>query len=164
VAERNLRREAVCRDIDPARLVFGARLALPEYMARYRSLDLFPDTLPYNAGATASDALWAGVPVLTRPGTTFAGRVAASLLTALEMPELIATSQQHFEDLAVNLASEPAQLARVREKLVRKRLTAPLFDARAFTMHLELAYKQIAERFYKGLPPDHILPRSAAAL
>jgi predicted O-linked N-acetylglucosamine transferase (SPINDLY family) len=164
VAERNLHREAARRGIDPARLVFGARLALPEYMARYRALDLFLDTLPYNAGATASDALWAGVPVLTRPGTTFAGRVAASLLTALEMPELIATSQQDFEDLAVNLASEPEHLARVREKLLSKRLTAPLFDARAFTMQLELAYEQIAERHYKGLPPDHILPRSAATL
>lgn len=164
VAARNLRREAARREIDPARIVFGARLALPEYMARYRALDLFLDTLPYNAGATASDALWAGVPVLTRPGATFAGRVAASLLMALEMPELIATSPQDFEDLAVELATHPARLAQVREKLANKRLTAPLFDARAFTMQIELAYEQIAARHYDGLPPDHILPRSAATL
>ncbi len=164
VAERNLRRAAARRDIDPDRIVFGARMALPEYMARYRTLDLFLDTLPYNAGATASDALWAGVPVLTRPGTTFAGRVAASLLTALQMPELIAADQQQLEDLAVELANHPGRIAQLRERLARQRLASPLFDARAFAMHLESAYEQVVARYYHGLPPDHILPRSAATL
>jgi predicted O-linked N-acetylglucosamine transferase (SPINDLY family) len=164
VAERNLRREAAHRGIDPARIVFGARLALPEYMARYRALDLFLDTLPYNAGATASDALWAGVPMLTRAGTTFAGRVAASLLMALQMPELIAADQQQFEDMAVDLATDPARFAHLRERLARQRLASPLFDARAFAMHLESAYEQAVARHYEGLPPDHILPRTAATL
>jgi protein O-GlcNAc transferase len=102
--------------------------------------------------------------VLTRPGATFAGRVAASLLMALEMPELIASNPQDLEDLAVELATHPARLAQVREKLANKRLTAPLFDARAFTTQIELAYEQISARHYDGLPPDHILPRSAATL
>ncbi|MFI4890372.1 MAG: tetratricopeptide repeat protein [Steroidobacterales bacterium] len=156
VAERNLRREAAHCGIEPNRIVFAARLPIPEYLARYRAMDLFLDTLPYNAGATASDALWAGLPVLTRPGTTFAGRVAASLLNAIEMPELIATGQQDYEDLAVHLAGNPAHLEALRQKLAHKRTTAPLFDVQLFTKHLESAYAQIHARYLARLPPDHI--------
>ncbi len=155
-AERNLRREAGRLGIEPGRVVFGRRVPLPEYMARYLAMDLFLDTLPYNAGATAGDALWAGLPVLTRLGTTFAGRVAASLLNGLEMPELITASQQQYEDLAVHLAASPQALAALRAKLADKRLTAPLFDVHRFTAHLESAYAQIHARHLAHRPPDHI--------
>jgi protein O-GlcNAc transferase len=155
-ADRNLRLEAVRRGIDPGRVIFGKRLLLSDYLARYDALDLFLDTLPYNAGTTASDALWAGLPVVTLQGGTFPGRVAASLLNALGLPELITTTQTAYEDLAVRLATDPEQLAGLRRKLERQRLIAPLFDTRLFTTFLESAYAAIHARYRKDLPPDHL--------
>jgi predicted O-linked N-acetylglucosamine transferase (SPINDLY family) len=156
VAERNLRAEAQRRGVDPARIVFAGRLSLPGYLARYRAMDLFLDTLPYNAGTTASDALWAGLPVLTRPGTTFAGRVAASLLQAIGIPELIAASPTEYEDMAVQLASDPSRLAGLRQRLEQQRLRAPLFDVRRFTASLESAYIRIHARRQAQLPPEDL--------
>src|SRR5262249_2423241 len=127
-----------------------------EHLARYRVADLFIDTLPYNAHATASDALWAGLPVLTQIGETFAGRVAASLLTAIDLPELIASTQQPYEDLAIQLATSRGKLASIRRKLVDNRLTEPLFNTQSFTQDIERAYTAIYERYQKGLPPQHM--------
>ena len=155
-ASANLRREAAARGIDGGRLVFGPRLAAADYLARYRAADLFLDTLPYNAGTTASDALWAGLPVLTRIGQSFAGRVAASLLTAIDMPELITTTQEQYEALAVELATDSRRLGRVRHKLEQNRSTKPLFDTQLFTRRIESAYVKMYERYQAGLPPDHI--------
>ena len=156
----NLRKEAAARGVDAQRLVFGARLPAPLYLARYKSCDLFLDTLPYNAGTTASDALWAGLPVLTCRGDTFAGRVGASLLSALEMPELIAKDLAQYEELAVDLALRPAHLEKIKQQLGRQRLSAPLFDTPRFTRHLEAAYTGIYERYHAGLPPAELIRTS----
>jgi predicted O-linked N-acetylglucosamine transferase (SPINDLY family) len=154
--QSNLRARATRHGVDPRRLIFGERLPPPEYLARYRAVDLFLDTLPYNAGATASDALWAGLPVLTLAGQAFAGRIAASLLKAIGLPELITTTRREYEDLAVALAENPSRLAQIREKLDHTRLTSPLFATDRFARHLEAAYVAIHERYLAGLAPVHI--------
>jgi predicted O-linked N-acetylglucosamine transferase (SPINDLY family) len=155
-AQRNLRKEAVDRGVAADRLVFGKRLPTPEYLARYRTADLFLDTLPYNAGTTASDALWAGLPVLTRIGESFAARVAASLLNAIGLPELVTTSQEEYEATAIRLARDPARLAAFKDRLHRNRLTMPLFDCEQFTRHLESAYTQMYAHYQVDLSPEHI--------
>ena len=155
-AVANLRKEARHRGIDPERLVFAKRMPLPEHLARHRVADLFLDTLPYNAHTTASDALWAGLPVLTLAGESFASRVAASLLTAVDLPELIVSSQRDYEELAVALAADPERLSLFRNRLERNRLTTPLFDTPRFTRHLEAALSQMMHLYYRDLPPDHI--------
>jgi predicted O-linked N-acetylglucosamine transferase (SPINDLY family) len=152
----NLTREAKLRGVDPEHLVFAKRLPAPEYLARYRVADLFLDTLPYNAGTTASDALWAGLPVLTLIGETFAGRMAASLLNAIKLPELITYSQDEYEAMAVRLAAHPDELMNIKQKLADNRLTTPLFDTPQFTRNIEAAYTQIYERYHADLAPDHI--------
>jgi predicted O-linked N-acetylglucosamine transferase (SPINDLY family) len=152
----NLRREASARGIDIERLVFAKRMALSDHLARHRSADLFLDTLPYNAHTTASDALWAGLPFLTRIGETFAGRVAASLLHAVGLPELITRTREEYERIAIDLATHPTKLALIRAKLAQNRLTAPLFDTQLFTRQLESAYEAMYERHRKGLPHHHI--------
>ncbi len=124
----NLRNEAQRRGIDPSRLVFAPRMPVDEHLARHRQADLFLDTLPFNAHTTASDALWAGLPVLTRIGEAFPGRVAASLLTAIGLPELVTRSSEDYEARAIQLALEPATLAGIKSKLAANRLTTPLFD------------------------------------
>ncbi len=159
-AARNLRNEAQARDVSPSRLVFARRLALPEHMARHRLADLFLDTLPCNAHTTASDALWAGLPVLTCLGETFSGRVAASLLNAIRLPDLIAQSGHEYERLAIDLATNPARLAEIRNRLAGNRLTAPLFDVPLFARHIEAAYTAMYERYLEALPPAHIHVRA----
>jgi predicted O-linked N-acetylglucosamine transferase (SPINDLY family) len=155
-ATRNLRAAVHESGLDPGRIVFGDYLPMPDYLARYRVADLFLDTLPYNAGTTASDALWAGLPVLTRAGNTFASRVAASLLTAVGLPELITATVAEYEDLAVELATSPPRLAAIRQRLAANRLSSPLFDSARFTRSLESAYGVIYDRCVAGLPPEHI--------
>jgi predicted O-linked N-acetylglucosamine transferase (SPINDLY family) len=157
-AVRNLRREAQNRGVDPSRLVFAQRLPLNEdHLARHRLADLFLDTLPYNAHTTASDALWAGLPVLTRLGETFAGRVAGSLLNAVGLPELITTTPETYEQMAIELATRPERLAAIKHKLAENRLTAPLFDTKLFTKHIEAAYTAMHARSQADLAPDHIV-------
>lgn len=156
VAEQNLLKEAQRAGVDSQRMVFCKRLAVADYLARYRTMDLFLDTLPYNAGTTASDALWAGLPVLTCMGQGFAGRVAASLLNAIELPELITATPAQYENLAVHLATNPAHLSQIKQKLAQNRLKTSLFDTRSFTKHLEFAYTKIQERHQAGLLPEHI--------
>lgn len=155
-AIRNMRTEAAARGIDPARLVFAKRAPRPDYMIRLRLADLFLDTAPYNAGTTASDALWMGLPVLTLLGTTFAGRMAASLLTAIDMCELIAPTAEQYEAMAIALAKDPAHLSAIARKLAAHRSTTRLFDTRRFARTIEAAYAAMVERHAAGLSPDHI--------
>ncbi|WP_161539577.1 O-linked N-acetylglucosamine transferase, SPINDLY family protein [Paramagnetospirillum kuznetsovii] len=139
----NLRRAAETGGVDPDRLIFAARLPKDQHLARHRHADLFLDTLYYNAHTTASDALWAGVPVITAPGRLFAARVAASLLTHVGLPELICPDLDAYEELAARLASDPAQLAAIKAKLAANRLTTPLFDTKGFIADMERAYQMI---------------------
>lgn len=153
----NLGREAERRGVDAARLVFASRTPrMDEHLARYRQADLFLDTAPYGAHATARDALWAGLPVLTLAGHSFASRVAASLLTALELPELIASDPEDYLRRGVHLANSPEFLAALHAKLARQRVTQPLFDTDRYRRHLELAYESVAARVRRGEPPESL--------
>jgi len=162
----NLRAQAVRHGIAPERLVFAPRRSQAEHLARHRLADLVLDTLPYNAHTTASDALWTGLPVLTCMGQSFAGRVSASLLRAIHLPELIATTPAEYFALALALARDPARLGAIRAKLARNRLTTPLFDTPGFARDLEAAYTAMLARYDASLPPDHIhiAPRQSAEL
>ena len=125
-----------------------------DHLARLRLGDLFLDTLYYNAHTTACDALWAGLPVVTHPGPTFASRVAGSLLNALDLPELIVPSLADYEALALKLAREPTLLTELRQKLARNAKTHPLFNTERFTRHMEAAYRMMWERAQRGDPPQ----------
>ena len=152
-AKDNLRREAAHRGVDPDRLVFAFRLDYPDHLARMKLADLFLDTLPFNAGTTASDALWAGVPVLTCVGRAFASRMAGSLLRAVGLPELITENLADYEALAIKLATNPELLADIKSRLAKNRLTHALFDTDRFRRHLEAAYITMWERQQRGEPP-----------
>ena len=152
----NLQKEAALRGLDPTRLVFAKRMGLAEHLARHQVADLFLDTLPCNAHTTASDALWAGLPVLTCVGESFASRVAASLLSAIELPELVTETQADYEALAIELATNPAKLKAIKGKLEKNRLTTPLFDTAVFAKHIETAYTKMYERYQADLLADHI--------
>lgn len=143
----NLRREAKARGIAPDRLIFAPKMAPVDHLARQRAADLFLDTLPYNAHTTASDALWAGLPLLTCMGHTFPGRVAASLLQAVGLPELVTHSLAEYEQLALALARNLQRLSAIKAKLSQNRATAPLFDTALFTRHLETAYATMWQRY-----------------
>jgi predicted O-linked N-acetylglucosamine transferase (SPINDLY family) len=155
-AVANLRSEAAGRGIDPDRLVFAPHLPLAEHLARHRLADLFLDTLPCNAHTTASDALWSGLPVLTCPGSSFASRVAASLLRAIRLPELVAGSIEDYEAIAIRLAGNPMELQALRHRLADHRLTTPLFDSAQLTRHFESAYAAMVDAWRAGRAPDHI--------
>jgi len=152
----NLNKEAVARGIDPTRIIFAQRMTPSEHLARHRLADLFLDTLPYNAHTTASDSLWAGVPVLTRIGETFAGRVAASILKAVGLPELVVETSQAYEDLAIELATNREKLSGLRKKLADNLSTTPLFDTRRYTRNIESAYAEMHRRTQAGLAPEAI--------
>jgi len=152
-ATANLRREAEARGVAAARLVFAPRLRPDEHLARHALADLFLDTLPYNAHTTASDALWAGLPLVTCPGEAFPGRVAASLLRAAGLPELIAPDMAAYEALALGLARDRSMLAAIRRKLVAARATCALFDTDRMRRHLEAAYTRMWERQQRGEKP-----------
>lgn len=152
----NLRREAQARGVEGDRLVFAPRMPLDEHLARHKLADLFLDTLPVNAHTTASDALWAGLPVLTRAGKSFAARVAASLLHAVGLPELVTETVEDYEALALALARDPQRLHSLRDKLNEQKGNSPLFDAKRFARDIEAAYVAMHERHLKGLPPDVI--------
>jgi protein O-GlcNAc transferase len=160
-ASANLRREAERRGVAAERLIFAERVALmADHLARYRQADLFLDTLPYNAHTTASDALSAGVPVLTCLGSTFAGRVAASVLRTIGLDDLIASSLEEYEDMAVSLARNPAQLASVKERLARGCKTSALFDTERTTRQFEAAYAMMWQRYQRGEAPQAAADRS----
>jgi predicted O-linked N-acetylglucosamine transferase (SPINDLY family) len=126
---------------------------LADHLARNAQADLFLDTVPYNAHTTGSDALWAGVPLLTCLGSAFASRVGASLLRAVGLNELATDSLQDYEAMALKLARQPAYLRTLREKLARNRITHPLFDTARFTRHIETAYTTMWQRYQSGTPP-----------
>jgi protein O-GlcNAc transferase len=151
--EANLAREAEKHGVAASRLMFAPSLALDRHLARLGQADLFLDNLPYNAHTTASDALWAGLPLVTRRGTAFPGRVAASLLAAIGLPELITESVEAYESLAIRLARDSAALAALKQKLAANRLTTPLFDTGLFCRHLESAYATMWQAWNKGETP-----------
>ncbi len=157
--ERNLRREARDRGVDDERLVFSPRLPYPEYLARFRAADLFLDTLPFNGGTTTSDALWAGLPVLSCCGEAFTSRLAASSLVALDLPELITTTQEQYEEAAVSLAGDDSRLAGIKRKLAVGLEASPLFDPRTFTRHLEAGFAAIYERYHSNQAREHVVVR-----
>jgi len=157
----NLRAEAAARGVDPARIMFASLRPNAEYLALYRHADLLLDTWPYNAHTTASDALWAGCPLLTMRGETFAGRVAGSLLTAVGLPELIVDGVHAYEQTAIALARDPAQRQRLRDFLAGPGRDSPLFDTQRTTAALETAYLTMADQYRRGVrEPFRIAPDS----
>lgn len=155
-AASNLQNEARKRGVDPSRLVFTERLSMEDHLARHRLADLFLDTFAYNAHATASDALWAGLPVLTMAGEGFAARVGASMLNTLGLPELVTTSAEEYEQLALELATSQERLDRIKTELAERRLSAPLFDSHRFTRQIEHGYELAFQRYLAGQLPDTI--------
>jgi protein O-GlcNAc transferase len=158
-SENNLRSHAETRGVESCRIIFAGRVPMEEHLARYKLADLFLDTFAYNAHTTASEALWAGLPVVTKAGEGFSARAAASLLSAIALPELITKTRQDYESLTVYLASNPDYLAQIRKKLANNRLTTPLFDTTLYTKHLENGYQQAYQRYFDGgLPKDILVP------
>jgi predicted O-linked N-acetylglucosamine transferase (SPINDLY family) len=157
-ATTNLKREAEARGVSAERIIFAGRLPLlSDHLARHRLADLFLDTLPYNAHTTASDALWAGLPVLTQIGETYVGRVAASLLNAVGLPELVTHSSAEYIDLAIEIANHSETSTAMKAKLAENRLTTPLFDTKLVTRQIESAFTAMYERYQAGLRPDTIV-------
>jgi predicted O-linked N-acetylglucosamine transferase (SPINDLY family) len=155
-AKLNLKNEAYKRGIEPDRLIFANKISLPLHLARHQHADLFLDTFPCNAHTTASDALWAGLPILTLTGRTFSSRVAASLLKAIQLPELITFSPTEYFEKAVYLAQNPTALHEIKKKLMLHRSTTPLFNTHLFAHHLESAYQTMHQRFLDDLRPEHL--------
>jgi len=149
----HLRREAEGRGISADRLIFAPRKSVEEHLARHRAADLFLDTLPCNSGTTASDSLWAGLPVLTCLGSTFAGRIAASLLLSAGLPELVTSSLAEYESTAIRLARDREMLSALKTKLASNRAGCRLFDTKRFTRHLEAAFATVWERWQRGESP-----------
>ncbi len=152
----NLRKAAERHGVDPARLVFASPVPLDQHLARHRLADLFLDTFHYNAHTTASDALWAGLPLVTKAGRGFAARVAASLLDAVGLDQLITSTDEDYHTLARDLALDPARLAGVRDTLAENRLTKPLFDTARFVRHIEAGYEVAYQRWFSGQSPTDI--------
>ena len=160
-ATKNLKAEAISRGIDGNRILFGKRLPVPEYLARYRTADLFLDTFPYNAGTTGSDALRVGLPVLTLIGDSFASRIASSLLNAVGLSELIATTQKDYESIAIAIANNPHQFSKIKNKLLKNLPASALYDTKSFTGHIEAGYQEIYQRHQNDLAPNHLgLPQT----
>ena len=155
-AELNIKKEAQKRKVDPERIVFAGKVPMDEHLARHKLADLFMDTFIYNAHSTATEALWAGLPVVTKTGQGFAARVAGSLLKAVGLPELVTESEEAYEALALDLAKHPERLAQIKVKLEANRLTQPLFDTKKYTKHLENGYQKVYQNYLDGKPPQTI--------
>ncbi len=156
-AVKNLQKEAALRNVDPKRIIFAQRMKKMSYhLARYKAADLFIDTFPCTAQATASDALWAGLPVLTRIGESFVSRVPASLLNAIELSELVTYTKKEYENKAIELANNPMILKEIKNKLNKNRHTKPLFNTKLFTKNLEMAYLKIYEKYVNNKKPSNI--------
>ena len=160
-AKENLRCAARERSVDPERLVFAPRVSPEDHLARHRLADLFLDTLPYNAHTTASEALWAGLPLITCLGSNFAGRVGGSLLHAIGLPDLVTRSLDEYEALARKLATDPRALGAIKSRLWSNRATHPLFDTKRFARNIEKAYMAIWARHTRGEGPEHLSIESA---
>ena len=154
--EQNLRQEAQKRGIPAERLVFAEKVPHPVHLARQRLADLLLDTFNVNAGVTAGDALWVGLPMVTKLGKGFAARVGGSLLKAIGMPELITETEHEYEALILDLATNPERLASIKRKLADNRLSKPLFNTELFTKHLEDGYQQAYQRHFDGKNPANI--------
>jgi predicted O-linked N-acetylglucosamine transferase (SPINDLY family) len=152
----NLRREARLRGVDPDRLIFAGFAPNDEHLARHSHADLFVDTFSFNAHTTASDALWAGLPIVTRAGEQFAARAAASMVTAAGLPDLVTETDEDYEALILALARDPARLAAIRQRLAANRLTAPFFDTVRYTRDFEKALRAAYDRYFDGLEPGDI--------
>jgi len=152
----NLQKEAIARDINPDRLIFGENVSMSDYLSRFHNADLFLDTSPYNAGATASDALRSELPLITLLGNSFASRHAASILRAVGLPELIARSTEEYESFAIELATNPEMFQAIKAKLRKNLSSSLLLDTKLFSKNLESAYQKIYHRYQDGLGPDHI--------
>ena len=153
----NMKNEAQKRNIDPSRLVFADKVPMDEHLARQRLADLFVDTFAFNAHTTAADALWAGLPLVTKIGLGFAGRVAGSLLNAVGLPELVTETEQDYEALILELATNPTKLTKIKEKLANNRLSQPLFNTKLYTTHLENGFIQAYQNYFEGNPPQTII-------
>ena len=159
-AEQNLKRQTEIRGVSAERIIFAEKVPQSEHLARQRLADLFLDTFNYNAHTTASDALWAGLPLVTKLGKGFAARVAGSLLNAVGLPELVTETEQDYEALILKLATHPTKLAEIKEKLVINRLTQPLFNTELYTKHLENGYQKAYQNYFDGhLPQTIIVPK-----
>lgn len=156
-AAENLRVQGQRRGVDPCRIIFASRATAADHLARHRLADLFLDTFNYNAHTTAADALWAGLPLVTKVGEGFAARVGASLLGAVGLPELITHSERAYEALALSLATDPHRLQEIKTKLAAHRATAPLFDTKRFARHLEAAYDRVYQRYLNGEAPEDLV-------
>ena len=157
IIDNNLRCIAKLRGVELNRIIFGKRIEMDDYIARYKVPDLFLDTFPFNGGTTVSDALWAGLPVLTRVGEAFSSRMASSMLQAIDLPELITDTENQYEAAAINLGNNPEMLMALKEKLAINRKSSILFNTKLYTQHLEAAYTQMYQRHHSGLVPDHII-------
>jgi len=155
-AKENLKKEAVKRNVDENRIIFAKIMPLADHLARHRCADLFIDTFPYTAHTTCSDALWAGLPVITRVGNSFPSRVSASLLTAIDLPELITHTEKEFEDLAIEFANNKSKLDEIKIKLEKNRISKSLFNTKLYTKNIESSYKIIYDRYLKNLPAENI--------
>jgi predicted O-linked N-acetylglucosamine transferase (SPINDLY family) len=165
-AVKNLIKEANARGVEAERLIFTTREVVPidqekariaKYLASYKLADLFLDTWPYNAGTTAIDALWAGLPVLTKEGKAPVARMAAGALRGIEVPELITRTPQAYQELAIELAHSPERLKQLKEKVQANRLTTALFDPVANTRHIENAYLEMYRRYQEGIEPEDFM-------
>ena len=154
---KNLQKEANQRGVDSNRLIFSKAMPLlADHLARHKSADLFIDTIPYNGHTRASDALWAGLPVLALTGQSFSSRVSASLLNAVGLQELITYSEKEYEDLSIELATNPTRLKEIKSKLEKNKLIKPLFNTKLFTKNIETAYTKIYQKYLKNLPVESI--------
>ena len=157
IAKANLIKEAKKRGVTSDRLVFAKIVSHEKYLSQFRQADLFLDTSPYNSGATASNALWAGLPVITKIGQSYTARMAGSMLNAVGLPELITETEQDYEALILKLATNSDKLADIKKKLARNRLVKPLFDTEQYTKHLEDGYQQAYQNYFDGKPPQTII-------
>ena len=152
----NLIKEASARGISSDRLVFVNAKPYDQYIAQFSKADLFLDTFTYNAGATANHALWSGLPIVTKIGKSYTSRMAASMLNAIGLSELVTTTEKEYEDLILDLATNPKKLSEIRERLSKNRLSEPLFDTELYIKHLEEGYRRVYENYAKGNKPQII--------
>jgi len=156
IASKNLKKEIKLRGLDTSRIIFAKKMALPDHLARHQLADLSIDSFPYTTGVTCSDALWTNLPVLTRIGNSFASRMAASLLTAIDLPEMIVKTKKEYKDLAVELATNKEKLNQIKNKLKKNRLNSPLFNTELFKKNIEKLYLTMYQRYQSDLPIENI--------
>ncbi|MAW92863.1 MAG: hypothetical protein CMA32_00005 [Euryarchaeota archaeon] len=155
-SESNLKKEAQARGLDTTRLVFADRCEYSEYLERLAKADLFLDTFNFNAGAIANDALWSGLPIVTKQGQSYTARMASSLLKAVDLPELITSTKEDYEKVALDLATRPQKLKSLKTKLITSKKNAPLFDTERFARNIETAYLQMYAKYFADEKPEHL--------